>query len=120
MDKIKGDKLELRERLSCITGMQESEMPKVELLARLVELDKEIKVLKSRVNDSERAFSKAYVAFLSYKENADLIDGFEVTLNTLKQEKPRIIQSLAKISENFSTLKLLVDDILDNNVNYSP
>jgi predicted nucleic acid-binding Zn-ribbon protein len=95
-------------------------MPKLDILNRLVELDKEIKELKARVNESEKTFSKAYVAFLSYKENADLIDGFEITLNTLKDEKPRILESLARISENFKTLRLLVDDILDGNVNYTP
>jgi len=57
---------------------------------------------------------------LTYKENADLIDGFEITLNTLKQEKPRILQSLSKISVHFNQLKLIADDILDNNVNFSP
>ena len=79
----------MKERLQSI--VDQGDVPKVEFLAKLVELDKEIKELKSLVNESERKFSKAYVAFLSYKENADLIDGFEGTLNTLKQEKPRII-----------------------------
>lgn len=57
--------------------------------------------------------------FISYKDTADYIDLFEETLLELSAESPRIRASLQQVIEQYETLVYLVQEGINNNINFS-
>jgi len=77
------------------------EASKLKIFDELLSLEKEYQTVRDHIREGEKEFSKQFITFLSYKDNADLIDNFEQALNILKKEKPLIEKSITKITQSF-------------------
>lgn len=119
LDGTKRRKIDIKERLSAITGIQaEGEENKAEMFDQLLQIEKDIMVVQAHIKEAEASFSQQFIEFISYKDNADLIDNFEKALAILLKEKPLIVKSMVKLTENFEHFSVLIADVLCDNLNY--
>ena len=65
-------------------------MPTNITLEEMKEFDTRIKNLSNDLKSIENGFKQQFVLFLSYKDDADLVDDFEKLLNKLNKDGPQV------------------------------
>jgi hypothetical protein len=78
----------------------------------------EITVMANQLKKVEEEFKNIFVVFLSYKDNNDQADTFEINLEVLVNDIPCIEKSIKKLAGELEKIDELLQQGVCNNINY--